>query len=94
MVWGTDLWYSLWGICDQIRLVDEYIATGFSVIYLIEHVVTIVEEKIWNNLIQAFSDLAWLKKDRWEYHPMFIAIKNVILIHKYCLQVLRMFFCN
>jgi hypothetical protein len=36
-----------------------------------------VEEKLSNNLTQAFSDLAWLRQDRREYHPMFIASKFV-----------------
>jgi hypothetical protein len=35
------------------------------------------------DLTQAFSDSAWLKKNRRECHPMFIAIKNNILTHKY-----------
>jgi hypothetical protein len=57
--------------------------------------VNIVEEKIKNDLTQTFSDPAWLNQDRREYHPMFIAIKIDILIHKYCLQVLRLvFFIN
>jgi hypothetical protein len=42
-----------------------------------------VEEKIWIDLTQAFSDFTWLKKSRREYHPMFIANKNNILTHKY-----------
>jgi hypothetical protein len=35
------------------------------------------------DITQAFSDLTWIKQDRREYHPMFIAIKICILIHKY-----------
>jgi hypothetical protein len=51
-----------------------------------------VEENIWDDLTQVVSDFAWLKRDRREYHPMFIAIKICILIYKYWLQVLRMIF--
>jgi hypothetical protein len=42
-----------------------------------------VEEKIRNDITQAFSDLSWPNKDRQEHHPMFIAIKICILIHNY-----------
>jgi hypothetical protein len=30
MVLGTYLWYSVGGICDQVRLVDEYTVTELT----------------------------------------------------------------
>ena len=51
-----------------------------------------VEENTWNDPTQAFSDFSWLKKNRQECHPMFIAIKNKILTQKYWLQVLSLVF--
>ena len=36
-----------------------------------------------NYITQEFLDFSWLKKTRWECHPMFIAIKINILTHKY-----------
>jgi hypothetical protein len=59
--------------------------------YWDHHQLKRVEEKIWNDISQTFSDPTLLNQYRREYRPMFIAIKIDILIHEYCLQVLRLF---
>ena len=51
-----------------------------------------VEEKIWNNITQSFSDLAWLRQDRREYHLMFIASKFVSRSTSIRYKVLGWFF--
>jgi hypothetical protein len=36
-----------------------------------------------NYLTQEFMNLAWLRQDSREYHPMFYSLKNIFPIHKY-----------